>query len=42
VVAAVATASSVRVVPKLDSSKTITPMLRNWPLRNARAALFGR
>jgi hypothetical protein len=42
VVAAAAMASSVRVLPKLESSKTITPMLRNCPLRSARAALFGR
>ena len=41
-VAAVAIASSVRVVPKVESSKTITPMLRNSPLRKARAAPLGR
>ncbi len=41
-VAAPAIASSVRMLPKLDSVNTITPMLRNRPLRSARAALFGR
>ena len=40
--AAMAIASRVRMLPKLDSVNMITPMLRNRPLRSARAALFGR
>ena len=41
-VAAAAIASSVRMLPKLESVNMITPMLWNRPLRSARAALFGR
>jgi hypothetical protein len=35
-------ASSVRLLPKVDATAMITPMLRNCPYRSALAALFGR
>ena len=39
---AAAMASSVRLLPNVGSAEMITPMLRNLPLRSARAALLGR
>ena len=40
--ASVATASSVRMLPRVCSVVMITPMVWNRPLLSARAALFGR
>ena len=40
--AAVAMASSVRMLPVVASVNMITPMVWNRPLFSARAALFGR